>query len=187
MPHRKPGSWQASLTARQARQMQSKTRRTDQCHRQANRKVYHIGNEKRPHDSESAKNSVGCHFDAHKDKEATKPSHIIPRHLISQGGSVFSKEQRGNLRVQRFNDKEGKNSKACIQHQCCAVAFFDTLGFVCAKVLGNIRRNRIADGHKIREKTFSTRIVAAYPASACVPKGFTTACTIIIPMDTVDC
>ena len=40
---------------------------------------------------------------------------------------------------------------------------------------------------KIREKTFSTRIVAAYPASACVPKGFTTACTIIIPMDTVDC
>ena len=40
---------------------------------------------------------------------------------------------------------------------------------------------------KINEKTFSTRIVAAYPASACVPKGFTTACTIIIPMDTVDC
>ena len=40
---------------------------------------------------------------------------------------------------------------------------------------------------KIREKTFSTRIVAAYPASACVPKGFTTACTIIIPIDTVDC
>ena len=29
--------------------------------------------------------------------------------------------------------------------------------------------------------------VAAYPASACVPKGFTTACTIIIPIDTVDC
>ena len=40
---------------------------------------------------------------------------------------------------------------------------------------------------KINEKTFSTLIVAAYPASACVPKGFTTACTIIIPMDTVDC
>ena len=40
---------------------------------------------------------------------------------------------------------------------------------------------------KISEKTFSTRIVAAYPASACVPKGFTTACTIIMPMDTVDC
>ena len=40
---------------------------------------------------------------------------------------------------------------------------------------------------KIREKTFSTRIVAAYPASACVPKGLTTACTIIIPIDTVDC
>ena len=40
---------------------------------------------------------------------------------------------------------------------------------------------------KISEKTFSTRIVAAYPASACVPKGFTTACTIIIPIDTVDC
>ena len=40
---------------------------------------------------------------------------------------------------------------------------------------------------KINEKTFSTLIVAVYPASACVPKGFTTACTIIIPMDTVDC
>ena len=72
--------------------------------------------------------------------------------LISQGGSVFSKEQRGNLRVQRFNDKECKNSKTYIQHQCCAVAFFDTLGFVCAKVLGNIRRNRIADGHKNQGK-----------------------------------
>ena len=58
---------------------------------------------------------------------------------------------------------------------------------LCAKILGNKWGNRIADGHKIREKTFSTRIVAAYPASACVPKGFTTACTIIIPMDTVDC
>ena len=50
--------------------------------------------------------------------------------------------------MQRFNDKEGRNSKTYIQHQCCAVAFFDALGFVCAKVLGNIRRNRIADGHK---------------------------------------
>jgi len=40
-------------------------------------------------------------------------------------------------------------------------------------------------GTKIREKTFSIRIVAAYPASACVPKGFTTACTIIIPIATV--
>ena len=54
--------------------------------------------------------------------------------------------------MQRFNDKEGKNSKTYIQHQCCAVAFFDTLGFVCAKVLGNIRRNRIADGHKNQGK-----------------------------------
>ena len=40
---------------------------------------------------------------------------------------------------------------------------------------------------KINEKTFSTLIVAEYPARACVPKGFTTACTIIMPMDTVDC
>ena len=28
------------------------------------------------------------------------------------------------------------------------VAFFDALGFACAKVLGNKRRNRIADGYK---------------------------------------
>ena len=50
----------------------------------------------------------------------------------------------------------------------------------------NVENSSVLDT-KIREKTFSTRIVAAYPASACVPKGFTTACTIIIPMDTVDC
>jgi hypothetical protein len=28
------------------------------------------------------------------------------------------------------------------------VAFFDTSNFLCAKILGNIRRNRIADGDK---------------------------------------
>ena len=39
----------------------------------------------------------------------------------------------------------------------------------------------------ISENTFSTLIVAEYPASACVPNGFTTACTIIMPIDTVDC
>ena len=50
--------------------------------------------------------------------------------------------------MQRFDDKEGNGCKAHIQHQCCVVAFFDTLRFVCAKVLGNIWRNRIADGHK---------------------------------------
>ena len=53
----------------------------------------------------------------------------------------------------------------------------------CADVAEELQKSR----SKIKEKTFSTRIVAAYPASACVPKGFTTACTIIIPMDTVDC
>lgn len=67
------------------------------------------------------------------------------------------------------------------------ITFFDTLNFLCAKILGYKRRNCIADGYEDQRKTFSTRIVAAYPASACVPKGFTTACTIIIPIDTVDC
>ena len=71
----------------------AKTWCTDQCHGQADRKVYHVGNEEWLHDSESAKDSIGRHFNSHKDKEVTKPSHIIPRHLISQGGSVFSKEQ----------------------------------------------------------------------------------------------
>jgi len=50
--------------------------------------------------------------------------------------------------VQRFNDEKGKNGKAHIQHQRCMVAFFDTSNFLCAKILGNIRRNRIANGDK---------------------------------------
>ena len=50
--------------------------------------------------------------------------------------------------MQRFNDEKGKNGKAQIQHQRSMVAFFDTINFLCAKILGNIRRNRIADGYK---------------------------------------
>ena len=50
--------------------------------------------------------------------------------------------------MQRFNDEKGKNGKAQIQHQRSMVAFFDTINFLCAKILGNIRRNRIADGDK---------------------------------------
>ena len=45
-----------------------------------------------------------------------------------------------------------KRRKAHIQHQCCVVAFFDALGFARPKVLGNIRRNCIADGHKNQRK-----------------------------------
>mgnify|MGYP002245735826 CR=1 FL=1 len=54
--------------------------------------------------------------------------------------------------MQRFNNKESKRRKAHIQYQCCMVAFFDAPGFVCAKVLGNIRRNRIPDGHENQGK-----------------------------------
>ena len=54
--------------------------------------------------------------------------------------------------MQRFNDEKGKNGKAQIQHQCSVVAFFDTINFLCAKILGNIRRNRIADGYKDKAK-----------------------------------
>ena len=54
--------------------------------------------------------------------------------------------------MQRFNNKESKRREAHIQYQCCMVAFFDALGFVCTKVLGNIRRNRIPDGHENQGK-----------------------------------
>ena len=52
----------------------------------------------------------------------------------------------------RFNDKKGQNGKADIQHQRRVVALFDAPGLACAKVLGNKRRNRIADGHKNQRK-----------------------------------
>ena len=52
----------------------------------------------------------------------------------------------------RFNDDKGKNRKANIQHQRRVVALFDALGLACAKILGNKRRNRIADGHKNQRK-----------------------------------
>ena len=90
----------------------AKTRCTNQSNRQADCKVYHICNKKRPHDSKSAKNAISCHLDAHEDEKVTKPSHIITGHLIGQRGSIFSQEQRGNLRVQCFNDHESKNCKA---------------------------------------------------------------------------
>ena len=50
--------------------------------------------------------------------------------------------------MQRFNDHKRNGCKAQIQHQCSVVPFFDALGLACAKVLGNKRRNRIADGDK---------------------------------------
>ena len=46
--------------------------------------------------------------------------------------------------MQRFNGHKRNGRKAHVQHQCSMVAFFDALGFACAKILGNIRRNRIA-------------------------------------------
>ena len=38
----------------------------------------------------------------------------------------------------------------------------------------------------ISENTFSTLIVAEYPARACVPNGFTTACTITVSYTHLD-
>ena len=101
-----------------------------------------------------------------KNEEITKPSHIIPGYLIGQSGSVLTKKQRGNLRMQRFNNDESNGCKAHIQHQCSLVAFFDTLGFVCAEICETYGETALPMDTKIREKTFSTRIVAAYPASA---------------------
>ena len=48
--------------------------------------------------------------------------------------------------------KEGKRRKTHVQHQCRMITFFDTLGFACPKVLGNIRRNCITDGHEDQGK-----------------------------------
>ena len=46
----------------------------------------------------------------------------------------------------------------------------------------------IVNGYAFSKSNDSVRVLNLNnPASACVPKGFTTACTIIIPMDTVDC
>ena len=50
--------------------------------------------------------------------------------------------------MQRFNGHKRNDRKAQIQHQCNMVAFFDTINFLCTKILRNIRRNRIADGYK---------------------------------------
>ena len=50
--------------------------------------------------------------------------------------------------MQRFNGHKRNGCKTQIQHQRSMVAFFDTLSFICAKILGNIRRNCIADGDK---------------------------------------
>ena len=44
--------------------------------------------------------------------------------------------------MQRFNDEKGKNGKAQIQHQRSMVAFFDTINFLCAKILVAFRTNR---------------------------------------------
>ena len=65
--------------------------------------------------------------------------------------------------MQRFNDEKGKNGKAHVQHQRRMVAFFDALGFACAKILGNIRRNRIADGYKDQGKNIF------HPHRCCIP------------------
>ncbi len=41
--------------------------------------------------------------------------------------------------MQRFNGHKRNGRKAQVQHQCSMVAFFDALGFLCTKILGNIR------------------------------------------------
>ena len=54
--------------------------------------------------------------------------------------------------MQRFDDDKGKDCEAYIQQQCGMIAFFDALFFPGAKVLRNIRRDRIADGYKNQRK-----------------------------------
>ena len=41
--------------------------------------------------------------------------------------------------MHRFNGHKRNGRKAQIQHQYSMVAFFDTIDFLCAKILGNIR------------------------------------------------
>ena len=60
--------------------------------------------------------------------------------------------------MQRFNGHKRNGRKAQIQHQRRMVAFFDALGFACAKILGNIRRNRIADGYKDQGKNIDKAV-----------------------------
>lgn len=70
----------------------TKTGRTNQGNWQTNREVDHICNEKWSHDPKSSKDPVGCHLDSHEDEKVANPSHIAPRHLICQSGSIFAKE-----------------------------------------------------------------------------------------------
>ena len=70
----------------------AKTRCKNQSNGKTNRQVHHICNEERAHDSKTTKDSIGCHFDSHKDEEVTEPSHITLGYLISQGSSIFTKE-----------------------------------------------------------------------------------------------
>ena len=89
--------------------------------------------------------------------------------------------------MQRFNGYKRNDRKTQIQHQRSMVAFLIRSIFFAPRFWETYGETALPMDTKINEKTFSTLIVAAYPASACVPKGFTTACTIIIPIDTVDC
>ena len=64
--------------------------------------------------------------------------------------------------MQGFNDRKGNDRKAQVQHQCSVVAFFEAVDLLCTKILGDIGRDRIADGDKNqRENIF-------YPHRCCI-------------------
>ena len=65
--------------------------------------------------------------------------------------------------MQGLDDHECKNGKAEIQNQCGVVAFFETIGFLCAEILGNVGRNGIADGYKDQGENI------LHPHRCCVP------------------
>ena len=89
--------------------------------------------------------------------------------------------------MQAYNDKKRKQRKADIQQYRGTIPLPNPLCLPAPKFWDTKGDTALPMDTKINEKTFSTRMVAAYPASAWVPKGFTTACTIIIPTETVDC
>ena len=59
----------------------------------------------------TTKDSIGCHFDSHKNEEITKPSHIIPGYTIGQSGSCPLPRNTRNLRMQHFNNDEAMAAK----------------------------------------------------------------------------
>ena len=56
--------------------------------------------------------------------------------------------------MQRFNGHKRNGRKAQIQHQRRMVAFFDALGFACAKILGTYGETALPMDTKINEKHF---------------------------------